>query len=262
MSSPSHCGDPRAILITGASSGLGAALARVYAAPGVTLFLGGRESGRLEAVAASCRAAGARVLPTVCDVTAAAELAAWIATCDRVAPLDLVIANAGISAGTGGGGEGAAQTRALFAINGDGVVNTVLPALERMRPRRHGQIAIMSSLAGFRGLGGAPAYCAAKAAVRVWGEGLRGALAGDGLTVSVICPGFVATPMTDLNRFPMPWRWSAERAAAHIRRELARGRGRIAFPAPLAALAWLAAALPDALIDRLGRCLPAKARAE
>lgn len=251
-----------AILITGASSGLGAALARTYAAPGVTLFLGGRDPARLEAVAESCRAVGARVEARCCDVTAAAELAAWIVQCDSLAPLDLVIANAGLSAGTGGGGESDPQTRAIFAVNLDGVLNTVLPAVELMRPRRTGQIAIMSSLAGFRGLGSAPAYCASKAAVRVWAEGLRGALAGEGLTVSVICPGFVATPMTDVNHFPMPWLWSAERAAAYIHRELRRGRGRIAFPAPLAVLAWLAAALPDRLSDCLSRFLPAKARAE
>lgn len=262
MPSAHPCATPRSILITGASSGLGAALARAYAAPGVTLFLGGRDEARLAAVAGECRAAGATTEVQVGDVTAAPALAGWIVACDRVAPLDLVIANAGISAGTGGIVEGDAQTRTLFAVNGDGVVNTVLPAIELMRPRRRGQIALVSSLAGFRGLGGAPAYCATKAMVRVWGEGLRGALAGDGVGVSVICPGFVATPMTDRNRFPMPWRWSAERAAVHIRRELARGRGRIAFPAPLAALAWLAAALPDALIDRIGRWLPAKDAAE
>ena len=91
----------------------------------------------------------------------------------------------------------------------------------------------MSSLAGFCGLPSAPAYCASKAAVRVWGEGLRGRLGRQGIAVSVICPGFVRTPMTAGNRFPMPLIMTPERAAAIIRRGLVRRRARIAFPLPL-----------------------------
>jgi len=258
MPSPSPCADPEAILITGASSGLGAALAREYARTGATLFLCGRDEARLAAVTATCRARGAEVVTTVLDVTEAEAVAAWVAACDRHRPLDLVIANAGISAGTAGGAEGAEQTRTIFAVNLDGTVNTVMPAIAAMRPRGRGQIALMSSIAGFRGLGGAPAYCGSKAAVRVWGEALRGALAADGIAVSVICPGFVATPMTAINDFAMPFLMTAESAARLIRRKLAANRGRIAFPGPMAALSWLAAALPDALTDRLTRLLPAK----
>src|SRR5690606_14084178 len=120
-----------------------------------------------------------------------AALAAWLAEVDREHPLDLVIANAGISAGTGTFGEDERQARGILAVNLDGVVNTVLAAAALMRPRRRGQIAIMSSLAGFRGFPGAPAYCASKAAVRVWGEALRGMLGRDGILVTVICPGYV-----------------------------------------------------------------------
>ncbi|MBI5164014.1 MAG: SDR family NAD(P)-dependent oxidoreductase [Magnetospirillum sp.] len=249
---------PASILITGASSGLGAALARAYAAPGVALFLSGRNAVRLEAEAEACRSRGATVAARVLDVADRAGMAAWVAACDAVRPLDLVIANAGISAGTGGHDEPAAQARAIFAVNVDGTMNTVLPALDGMRPRRRGQVALMSSLASFRGFPGAPAYCASKAAVRVWGEGLRGWLAGEGIAVSVICPGFVVTGMTAANTFSMPLLMSAERAAAIIVAGLAANRGRIAFPWPLAVLAWAAAALPAALMDALGRWLPAK----
>ncbi|MEO5372954.1 MAG: SDR family NAD(P)-dependent oxidoreductase [Alphaproteobacteria bacterium] len=251
--------DPRSILLTGASSGIGAALARAYAGPGVTLALGGRDAGRLEAVAADCRRRGATVVTTEVDVTAAKDMTAWIEAADAAQPLDLVIANAGISAGTGGaGGEAAAQTRAIFAVNVDGVLNTVLPVIPLMRQRGRGQIAIMSSIAGFRGLPGAPAYSASKAAVKVWGEGLRGWLAGDGIAVSVICPGYIETPMTAVNQFPMPFLMSPERAAAHIRRGLAGNRGRIAFPWPMVVAIWLAASLPVALTDPLLRRLPTK----
>lgn len=246
------------ILITGASSGIGAALAQAYAAPDVRLVLGGRNPERLNAVARACRDAGATVAARIADVTDRTAMTEWVTAEDAVRPLDLVIANAGISAGTGGGTEPPEQTRAIFAVNVDGVLNTVLPALECMRPRRAGQIGIVSSVAGFRGFPGAPAYCASKAAVKVWGEGLRGWLASEGIGVSVILPGFVETGMTAANAFPMPFLMPSDRAARIIQRGLTRNRGRIAFPWPTVAAAWLAGALPDALVDRLTRRLPGK----
>ncbi len=245
-------------LITGASSGLGAALAQALAAPTVRLSLSGRDADRLDETARTCRAKGATVAIRRVDVTDAAAMAAWIAEAETAAPLTLVVANAGISAGTGDGAEGPEQTRRIFAVNVDGVMNTVLPAIAPMRARRSGQIAIVSSVAGFRGFPSAPAYCASKAAVRAWGEGLRGWLAADGVRVSVVLPGFVDTPMTRVNRFPMPFLMTADKAAAIILRGLARDRGRIAFPWPTAFAAWLAGALPDALVGRLTRGLPGK----
>lgn len=251
---------PTSILITGGSGGLGAALARVYAAPGVHLALTGRDAGRLGTVATECAARGARVHVGTIDVLDPERLAVWIGARDTAAPLDLVIANAGISAGTGGDGEDAAQTRRILATNVDGVVNTVMAALPAMRARRHGQIALMASLAAFRGFPGAPAYCASKAAVRVWGEALRGQLAGGGIGVSVVCPGYVKTPMTAANTFPMPLLMESEKAARLIQRGLARDKARIAFPWRMYALVRLVAALPPGLIDPLLRTLPKKAR--
>ena len=249
---------PRHILITGASSGLGEALALTYARPGVRLAVGGRNRERIESVAAACRATGAEVAADLLDVTDAAGLAAWVEREDRIAPLDLVIANAGVSAGTGRGSETAEQARRIFAINLDGVVNTVQPAIPLMTARRHGQLALMSSLASFRGFPGAPAYCASKAAVRVYGEALRGALARHGVAVSVICPGFVKTPMTAVNKYPMPFLMEVDRAAAIIRRGLARRKARIAFPWRLYALTRLLAALSPSVTDRWLARLPAK----
>lgn len=249
---------PQRILITGASSGLGAALAQQYAAPGISLELGGRDVGRLAAVAERCRAAGAEVRTAVIDVTQADQTAAWVRAADDAAPLDLVIANAGRSGGTGAGEEPAEQTRAILATNLHGAMNTVDPILPAFRARGRGQVALMASLAGFRGFPGAPAYCASKAAVKTWGEALRGWLAAEGVSVSVICPGYVRTAMTAVNRFPMPFLMDADRAARIIQRGLARNRGRIAFPWPMAFAAWLAGALPDALVDRLTRRLPRK----
>ena len=250
--------DPTSILITGASGGIGAALSLAYARPGVRLALTGRDQARLAAVAVACRDAGAEPRTEVLDVCERERLAAWIADADRAAPLDLVIANAGISAGTGDGGETEAQARRIIATNFDGVLNTVLPAIACMRPRGRGQVAIMSSLAAFRGFPGAPAYCASKAAVRVWGEALRGALHDAGIGVSVICPGYVRSPMTAVNDFPMPLLMDAERAARIIRRGLARDRPRIAFPWRLYAAVWLISALPPRITNPLLRRLPKK----
>lgn len=224
--------DLRSIVITGASSGIGEALAIAYAAPGVSLALSGRDGARLEAVAAACRQRGAIAQAATVDVTDAGAMARWIGDVDTAAPIDLVIANAGIGAGTEGRFESAEQTRAVFAVNLDGVLNTVLPLIPRFVERRRGQIALMSSLASFRGFPGSPTYCASKAAVRIWSEGLRGDLHHHGVGVSVICPGFVVSRMTARNKFRMPFLMSAERAAAIIKRGLSRNRGRIAFPSP------------------------------
>src|SRR5271165_540852 len=103
--------DPSSILITGASSGIGAALARLYAAKGVALALGGRDAGRLAKVAADCRSAGAEVSEAIIDVTDLAAMEGWVAEADRLRPIDLVIANAGVSAGTADGEEKAEQLR-------------------------------------------------------------------------------------------------------------------------------------------------------
>ena len=253
---------PRTILITGASSGIGAALALGYAAPAVTLFLSGRDERRLAAAAEACRARGAAVYASTLAVTDRAAMESWILASDARSPLDLVVANAGISGGTGGtsgaNGEGAEQTRRIFETNVTGLLNTVLPAIPPMQRRGTGQIALMSSVASFRGMPGAPAYSASKAAVRAYGEALRGALAPSGIRVSVICPGFVRSRMTAANRFPMPLLMDAERAARIIRRGLERDKPRIAFPWPTYFAAWIMGALPPILTDPLLRKLPRK----
>jgi short-subunit dehydrogenase len=242
---------PLSILITGASSGLGEALAKAYAGPGVTLALSGRDGPRLEAVAKACHALGAEADAVVLDVTETNAMGRWIKAADDARSLDLVIANAGISAGTGGTDDPEAQARAIFAVNVTGVLNTVHPIVARMQARRAGQIAIVSSVAAYRGLPGSPAYAASKAAVKNYGEGLRGRLAEDGVRVSVICPGFFDSRMTAVNRFSMPLIMPAERAAAIVKRGLARNKGRIAFPWPMVFVAWLFGALPPAWTDPL-----------
>lgn len=250
--------DPKHILITGASSGLGAALAKAYAAHGVTLSLQGRDLARLNQTAEFAEKRGARVTIKQIDVTNAEGMKEWLISCEKLQPVDLVIANAGISAGTGDGFEGDAQARAIFDTNLIGVLNTIQPIVPMMMKRHRGQIAIMGSLAGFRGIQGAPAYCASKAAVRVYGEALRSDIMAYGVEVNVVCPGFVKTPMTDVNRFFMPFLMTAERAASIIIRGLAVDRARIAFPLPMYLLVRIISALPQWVADKLFVRLPRK----
>ncbi len=241
---------PKSILITGASSGIGRALALAYAAPNVHLALCGRNRNRLAEVAGECLAKGADVSEKVLDIQDRFACADWLLKIDQKAPLDLVIANAGISTGTQPGVSEEEQIRDVFAINMAGTLNTVLPAIERMKSRQHGQIAVLSSLAGFRGMPSAPAYSASKAAIRSYGEGLRGRLAGDGIQVSVICPGFVISRITDANDFPMPFLMEADKAAEIIRKGLQKNKARIAFPWQMYLLTRLISAVPQDWIDQ------------
>ena len=129
---------------------------------------------------------------------------------------------------------------------------------DRIRERGRGQFAIVSSLAAFRGFSGSAAYCASKAAVRIWGEAMRNELAPQGVEVSVVCPGFVVSRMTAVNKFRMPFLMQTDRAAAIIKRGLERNSSRISFPWPMAAAVWLLAALPPGWTDRWMRRMPKK----
>ena len=249
---------PRHIVITGASSGIGESLARAYATKGIRIGLLGRRKENLENIAADLRKTGAEVWVGVVDVTQRELLAQMLVEEDTKQPIDLLIANAGISAGTFGAGESETQARAIFATNLDGVLNTIHPILPRMQNRRSGQVALMASLAGFRGFPSAPAYCASKAAVRLYGEALRGEYAKWGMQINVICPGYIATPMTAVNDFPMPFMMDATKAAQIIVNGLAHNQARIAFPWPTAFAAWLLGALPPSWTDPLLKKLPKK----
>ncbi|MCB1538285.1 MAG: SDR family NAD(P)-dependent oxidoreductase [Rhodospirillales bacterium] len=247
------------IVITGASSGIGEALALHYAAKGVSLGLTGRDGARLEGVARACRRKGALVEAAVLDVCDRAGMRAWLEKFDSVRPVDLAIVNAGIGGGARGATPEALEAaRRIFEVNIDGVNNTLEPLLPRMAARKAGQVALMASLAGYRGVPGAPAYAASKGFVKLYGEGLRGALWRKGIRVNVICPGFVVSRLTGFNDFPMPFLMSAERAAAIIARGLARNRPRIAFPWPMAFAVWWLAALPAVLSEWVVRRLPKK----
>lgn len=251
---------PKTILITGASSGLGEALAHAYASAGTMLILTGRHAERLEKVAAACTAQGAEVRTATIDVRDAVGMKDFIQTMDTEHSIDLVIANAGISAGTFTGEDNLIAAQGVFDVNLGGVLNTIHPILPRMVARKAGQIAIISSLAGILPWPGAAAYSASKAAVRYYGEALRGYLKRTHVSVSVVCPGWIHTPLVAVNRFPMPLIMSSERAASIIKRGLLRRKTRISFPRSLYLLLRVCEALPAGMVNSLSSTMPGKTR--
>jgi len=243
------------IAITGASNGLGRALAIAYAHPGATLHLTGRNGARLAEVATTTRALGASTTETVADVTDRAAMAAWIANCGQ---LDLVIANAGISTGPGAANtESPEKIRALFATNIDGVFNTVLPAMTAIAAQRktptgeRGRIAIIGSIAGLMALPISPSYSATKAALDTWVTASAHNAAKEGIGLTIIRPGFIRTGITERNPYAMPGLMDADRAAHIIRAGLAAGKTHITFPWWLAALARFSRLLPSAAFDKV-----------
>ncbi|MGF6572931.1 short-subunit dehydrogenase [Paraburkholderia sp. GAS333] len=242
---------PRVVVVTGSSAGLGRSLALSYSAPGVTLGLIGRNRERLEAVAGECRARGAQVETGCVDVRDAAAMQAWLFEFDTRHPLDLLIANAGVASTIQSldDWEGVERTAEVVDINLYGALHTVLPAVERMRARRRGQIAVISSLAGLRGMAISPAYCASKAALLAYCDSVRPLLARDGIGISMVMPGFVRTAMSDVFPGNKPFIWSADKAAIYIRKRLARRSVEIAFPFSLAFGTKLLRLLPPAIAD-------------
>jgi short-subunit dehydrogenase len=233
---------PGTVLITGATGGIGTALALNYAAPGRTLILHGRDRTRLTSLCRSCQERGAQVIEVTFDLRESRAAEAEFRRISESHSVDLVIANAGITRMLSGSEEPESLETAheVLSINLEGALATIAGVLPEMRRRRRGQIAIMSSLAAYYGLARTPAYCASKAALKVYGESLRAWLAPQGIAVSVILPGYVDTPMTDSLRGPKPSVLPPEKAALLIRRGLEHNRARIAFPRALAwGMPWL-----------------------
>ncbi|AMK11034.1 SDR family NAD(P)-dependent oxidoreductase [Pseudodesulfovibrio indicus] len=231
---------PTHVLITGATGGVGQALALEYAAPGVLLSLTGRSGERLDTIAAQCREKGAEVDTQVLDVREAHALRDWVLAVDRARAVDLAFANAGVSSAIkpDGSGEPYADVERLFQVNTLGVVATVHPLAERMRERGAGQLAIIGSISGLRGFPDTPAYSASKGAVRIYGKALRAWLSGSGVKVSVVTMGFVDSPMSRRYVGGKPFSCSSAEAARRIRSGLERNKAEIIFPRLLAVGVW------------------------
>lgn len=241
------------ILITGASSGIGKALAIFYASScdsqKMNLFLCARNQERLEEVANECRNLGANVISEIFDITNREACFNFIKKIEEKYAIELVIANAGISGGTSGVSEGIEMTDQIFKTNIDGVMNIIHPAIEYMKLRKCGQIAIMSSLAGFIGIPSSPAYSSSKAAVRIYAEGIRVNLKSFNIKVSAICPGYVESSITKKNKFWMPLLMKNNKAAKIIASGLKKNKARIAFPLSIYLILLFTSLLPQSLVN-------------
>ena len=238
------------VFLTGASSGIGEALARHYAARGATLGLVARRGDLLRTLQASLATPAETYAADVCDGAAMQEAAA--AFIARHGVPDLVIANAGVSFGTlTEHAEDAAAFREVMEVNVMGIVRTFQPFVAPMRRRGSGKLAGIASVAGFRGLPGATAYSASKAAAIRSLEGLRVELRGTGVQVTTLCPGYIRTPMTARNPYRMPFIITADDAARRFARAIDAGTSYAVIPWQMAIVGRILKVLPNWLYDRL-----------
>lgn len=247
------------VFITGASSGIGSALASHYAAQGAIVGLAARRAEQLAALSESlsCR--------TVCyplDVTDAGALrAAGEDFMARFGVPDVVIANAGVSVGTlTECAEDLDAIRRVMDVNVFGMAATFSPFVHAMRLAGRGRLVGIASVAGIRGLPGAEAYSASKAAAISYLESLRLEMRDSGVKVVTICPGYIATPMTEINPYRMPFLLAAPEAARRFARVIERGTSYAVVPWQMGLVAKLLRLLPNALYDRLFAKAPRKPR--
>lgn len=253
----------RIVFITGASSGIGRALALFYAARGARLGLLARRAEALQALAGELAAAGAGAVFTYpLDVTDAPGLqAAGADFMARCGVPDIVIANAGVSVGTlTEGGEDLEAIRRVFDVNVFGMAATFAPFAHAMRGAGGGRLVGIASVAGIRGLPGAEAYSASKAAAIAYLESLRLEMRDAGVKVVTICPGYIETPMTAVNPYRMPFLLPAPKAARRFARVIERGASYAVVPWQMGIVAKLLRVLPNALYDRLFARAPRKPR--
>ncbi len=247
------------VVITGASSGIGRALAAEYARRGATLGLIARRAEVLQQLVSELRVPAALYGVDVRDTVGLARAAADF--CAQFGIPDVVIANAGVSAGTSTErAEDHAVFQEIMDINVMGVVNTFQPFIPAMRSAASGTLVGIASVAGFRGLPGAGAYSASKAAAIAYLESLRVDLHGSGISVVTICPGYIATPMTESNPYPMPFILPAHKAARRMADAVERRKRFVVIPWQMGVVGAVLKVLPRPLYDRLFARAPRKPR--
>ncbi len=250
---------PLRVFITGASSGIGAALARHYAGAGATLGLAARRPAELAALAGSLPTTAAVYALDVSDAAAMQSAASDFVA--RFGAPDIVIANAGVSIGTSAEDAGDLPIlERVLRTNVLGMATTFQPFIASMRSAGTGTLVGVASVAGFRGLPGAAAYCASKAAALAWLESLRVELHGSGVAVVSLCPGYIDTPMTRVNSYRMPFLLGADDAARRFARVIARRKRFAVIPWQMALASLVLRALPRPCYEWLFAHAPRKPR--
>ena len=249
----------RRVFITGASTGIGAALARHYAGADSAIGLFARRRDLLEKLAANLPGRTAIYPADVTDTPAVAAAAQDFLA--RYGAPDLVIANAGVSVGSHGDElQDVEKLRRVLDVNVAGLAATLAAFAPAMRAAGGGTLCGIASVAGFRGLPGAGAYSTSKAAAINWLEALRTELAGSGVSVVTICPGYIDTSMTQVNKYRMPFLISADEAARRFARAIEARRRLAVIPWQMAIVSSLLRAMPGWLYDRLAARAPRKPR--
>lgn len=222
----------KSVAITGASSGIGAALARYYAEKGCFIALCGRDLSRLEDVARDCEAFGANTIVSVVDVKNLSEVEAWIEEISDKNSLDIIFVNAGITGGAGKNGavEESRDVQSLLSTNLIGATNTVGAAVKAMLKGAGGQIVVTNSLAGYVGFPGSPAYCASKAGLRVYCESLQRLLKPTDIDLTLIFPGYVSSPMSRKVVSAKPLEMTPEKAVKLIAKAVEKRKKKMGFP--------------------------------
>jgi len=241
----------KVVLVTGASSGIGRAIAQQLGTRHARVGLIARRQNLLDDLGNDLKSRGAVSATAMADVADRDGLRKAIHSIrEQLGPIDILIANAGVGTPTLLDPVNIADVELMIRVNLLGAIYSIEAVLPDMLDRRNGQLAAVSSLAAFKGLPGESGYCASKAALNVYMEGLRIQLRGSGVAVTVACPGFVKTPMTDVNDFPMPFLMTAERAAEHILWAIRRRKKMYRFPRPTSFLTRLLGCMPDWLVAR------------
>ena len=234
--------------VTGASTGIGREIALQLARKGVQVAASARSADRLVELAAVDQ----KIVPAPLDVTNAEAVgAAYARIIQQLGSIDLAVLNAGVWHPLRASSYDAALARQSMQVNYDGIANALQPLIAGMVTEGKGHIALVASVAGYRGLPMAAAYAPSKAAVISLAEVLRLELSRHGIVVSLVNPGFVETPMTAVNEFPMPYIVTADDAARRIIRGLERGKFEIAFPWQLVTMLKLLRVLPNAIYLRI-----------
>lgn len=245
---------PRTMIITGASSGIGAALAELAADRGYSVGVIARRADRLQTLTSKIQAAGGSAAWATADVTDADGVQQAIDQLEAaLGPCDTLVANAGILMLSTSHKLRPERVLDQMRVNFDGVVHSIHAVLPGMLERQSGRICAVSSVAGFRGIGNWAGYSATKAAVNALMESYRIELGPEGIVCTTICPGYIASEMTDGFSGPKPFMISSERAARHILAAVEDGASQVVFPWQMAGLMGVAKVLPNWLWDRMQR---------